>query len=204
MQWTGAIRWFRVRQQPVVAAFLALCVLAASLGIPVVVEPQHETSQPYPCMHHRCGCTSADACWHGCCCMTLGQKLAWAKKNGIAPPDYVLVLAETPTSSCGSCGHHDHDEDSSLCDDHNSSPSESAESAEESGRTIGLVLVHDFRRCQGLGSLWLTLAHALPPKVETSVAQFSFAPSEWLRVTSQTADSLALSPATPPPRHSFS
>ena len=69
-------RWFVARQQPLVAAVVAIALLAASLGVPVFIEPQRDISRPFPCMHHRCGCGSAEACWHGCCCMTLAQKRA--------------------------------------------------------------------------------------------------------------------------------
>ena len=192
-------RWLHTRQQPLVATLLVLTMLAASLGIPVVMEPERDTSSPYPCMHHRCGCASADACWHGCCCLTLAQKLAWANKNGVTPPDYVLAQVETPKSSGGSCCKHD-ELASAACDDRDALPSPAVKESEESGLTVGLVLVNDFRRCQGLSSLWLTLSHALPPRLETSAPKHHPVPCAWLRVTSQSAESLALSPPTPPPR----
>jgi len=106
------LRWFVARQQSLVAAVVAVALLAASLGVPVLIEPERDISRPFPCMHHRCGCGSADACWHGCCCMTLAQKLAWAKEHGVTPPDYALAQAgheehdavDAPRS-CGSCSH---------------------------------------------------------------------------------------------------
>ncbi|MCE9527475.1 MAG: hypothetical protein K8R36_15640 [Planctomycetales bacterium] len=87
-------KWFGARQQPLVAGFLVICVMAASLGVPVILKPQRDLSRPFPCMHHRCGCSSADACWGGCCCMTSAQKLAWAKEHGVTPPDYAIALAQ--------------------------------------------------------------------------------------------------------------
>jgi len=186
-------KWFIARQRPLVAGLLAICVMAASLGVPVALEPQRDTSRPFPCMHHRCGCGSADACWHGCCCMTLAQKLAWAKEHGVTPPDYALAKAEheehdavDAPRSCGSCSRHG-------CE---------VAVAKRAGSQIGLVLSEDFRRCNGLASLWLTIGHALPPRVETSVPRYQPAPVGWLVESSQSAESLALSPATPPPRHS--
>src|SRR6185503_19775254 len=86
-------RWIVAHQQPLLAAVVAMALLAASLGVPVFIEPQRDTSRPFPCMHHRCGCASAAACWHGCCCMSLAQKLAWAKEHGVTPPDYALAQA---------------------------------------------------------------------------------------------------------------
>ena len=186
-------RWFVARQQPLVAAVVAIALLAASLGVPILIEPERDVSRPFPCMHHRCGCGSADACWHGCCCMTLAQKLAWAKEHGVTPPDYALAQAEHEMHdavdaplSCGSCSHHG-------CE---------VVVAKRASTEIGLVVSEDFRRCNGLASLWLTIGHALPPKIETSVLRYQPAPVGWLVESSQSAESLSLSPATPPPRHS--
>ena len=187
-------RWIVVRQQLLVAAMVAIALLAASLGVPVLIEPERDTSRPFPCMHHRCGCGSAEACWHGCCCMTLAQKLAWAKEHGVTPPEYALAQAghegldeSNSPKVCGSCSHR-HGCESST--------------AKTAGRKVGLVLSEDFRRCNGLASLWLTIGHALPPRVETNVPRYQPAPVAWLVETSQSAESLPLSPATPPPRHS--
>jgi hypothetical protein len=189
-------RWFVARQQPLVAAVVAVALLAASLGVPVLIEPERDISRPFPCMHHRCGCGSAEACWHGCCCMTLAQKLAWAKEHGVTPPDYALAQTEhgehdavDAPRSCGSCSRR---EGCELV----------VAKQKTAGRNVGLVLSEDFRRCNGLASLWLTIGHALPPRVETSAARYQPAPVGWLVETSQSAESLALSPATPPPRHS--
>jgi len=193
-------RWINDRQQPLVAGLLVLSMLATSLGVPVLVAPSLDTSQPFPCMSHRCGCGTADACWRGCCCMTLAQKLAWAKEHGITPPEYALAQAREDGRNLSSCG-------SGSCCRHSkqASPIATQETAEketppDSG--VGLILVNDFRRCQGLTTLWLTLSHALPPRMETSEPRYRPSPSSWLAVTSQSAESIALSPATPPPRHS--
>ncbi|GAB4385534.1 MAG: hypothetical protein Kow0022_11770 [Phycisphaerales bacterium] len=45
----------------------------------------------YPCEAHGCGCSSAEECWHDCCCYTLDQRLVWAIRNGVQPPDDVHV-----------------------------------------------------------------------------------------------------------------
>lgn len=186
-------KWFGARQRALVAGLLVICVMAASLGVPVIIEPERDISRPFPCMHHRCGCGSADACWHGCCCMTLAQKLAWAKEHGVTPPDYALAQA----------GHEEHDavdapRPCGTCSRHGCE----VVATKRAGSEVGLVLSEDFRRCNGLASLWLTLGHALPPRIETSAPRYQPAPVGWLVEASQTAESLSLSPATPPPRNS--
>lgn len=47
--------------------------------------------QRYPCEAHGCGCSSAEECWHDCCCYTLQQRLVWAIRNGVQPPKDVRV-----------------------------------------------------------------------------------------------------------------
>lgn len=183
-------RWINDRQQPLVAGLLVLSIMAVSLGVPVLIAPPQDLSQPFPCMDHRCGCGSAEACWRGCCCMTLAQKLAWAEEHGITPPKYALAQAEKEsqeTAARGSCCQHQKTVTKAL---------------PVSGLGLGLVLTNDFRRCQGLSTLWLTLSHALPPRVDTSVPRYRPLPGPWLAADSQSAESLPLSPATPPPRHS--
>jgi hypothetical protein len=194
-------RWMHDRQQPLVAGLLVLSMLATSLGVPVLVAPPLDVSQPFPCMSHRCGCGSAAACWRGCCCMTLAQKLAWARDHGITPPAYVLAQVREETQKVASCGA------GSCCPKRKqSSPVTNQETVKKHSPPpsveLGLVLVNDYRRCQGLSTLWLTLSHALPPRLETSAPRYRPAPGTWLAVTSQSAESLPLSPDTPPPRHS--
>ncbi|MFN0018027.1 MAG: hypothetical protein ACKVP0_07200 [Pirellulaceae bacterium] len=198
-------RWLCSRQQSLVAGLLVLSVIAATLGVPVILEPQRDLSRPFPCMHHRCGCSSADACWGGCCCMTSAQKLAWAAEHGVTPPDYALALAEPSeqeakqgSRSCGSCMQpHDSEVGAKTV-----APSFTKEPEASSGIGIGLVLSEDFRKCNGLSSLWLSMGHALPPKVEAIVARYKLTPVTWLAATSESMESRSLSPATPPPRHS--
>jgi hypothetical protein len=193
-------KWFGARQQSLVAGMLVVCIIAATIGVPVALEPQRDTSQPYPCMQHRCGCGSAEACWRGCCCMTLAQKLAWAKEHGMTPPDYALAQSEHAETesprSCGSCAHHH------GCDSKTKTAAHSTHEESKNSAGIGLVLSEDFRRCNGLASLWLTMEHALPPKVETRIPRRQPAPVSWLEVASQSAESPILSLDTPPPRHS--
>lgn len=192
-------RFFGCRWHPLVAVLVALSVVVASIGVPFAMESAKDTSQPYPCMHHRCGCGSAEACWRGCCCMTQAQKLAWAREHGVTPPDYALAQAEQKEpKSCGSCGHHGDCKSEPTAVAH----STTNEVKESVGLGVGLVLSEDFRRCHGLSSLWLTISHALLPKVESRIPRFQPAPIAWLVTTSQSAESPPLSLDTPPPRQS--
>jgi len=198
-------KWLSSRQQTLVAGLVVLSIVAGSLGVPVILRPQQDLSQPFPCMHHRCGCSSADACWGGCCCMTSAEKLAWAKEHGVTPPAYALALAQQNGQeekqnplACGSCSHRQSCESGAKPVAQTTTKEPQASAA----INIGLVLSEDLRKCKGLSSLWLTLGHALPPKVEANVPRYKLAPATWSAVTSESMESRSLSPATPPPRHS--
>lgn len=197
--WNRLAKFLRHRRQRLVAVLVALSVVVASIGVPFALESAKDTSQPYPCMHHRCGCGSAEACWRSCCCMTQAQKLAWAKEHGVTPPDYALAQAEQEEpKSCGSCGHHQGCESEPTTVAHTTTD----EVKKSAGLGVGLVLSEDFRRCHGLASVWLTFGHALLPKMESRVPRFQPAPIAWLAIASQSADSPPLSLDTPPPRQS--
>lgn len=66
-----------------------LCV-ATGVPLPVATSLQHGL---FPCSGGHCGCATAEQCWRGCCCYTLEQRLAWAERNHVVPPDYVLAQA---------------------------------------------------------------------------------------------------------------
>lgn len=83
--------------------------LFAVSGLPVpLAEASSSLVVRYPCEDSQCGCQNAAACWKSCCCHTLAEKLAWARRNGVAPPAAVLQQLAThnervskPTSACG-------------------------------------------------------------------------------------------------------
>ena len=172
--------------------------LAATVGAPVVVRVSNDKdrSQPYPCMNHPCGCRTAEACWRGCCCFTMAQKLAWAKENGVTPPAYVVAAARREARA-GSCCQTD-----SHCDEHEH-PGDKHEHPANidsggGGVEIVFVLAEASRSCQGHSHLWLLLGAA------TLVARVEFVADLHclgeIRSLSSRVASLSLRPAVPPPR----
>lgn len=93
----------RVRQLAGCAVALAFLLTVLPVPIPVTVSglSQKDLSQPFPCQNRTCGCCSADQCWKQCCCFTNRQKVTWAAKNNIKPPQFVVDAAaeETGTSA---------------------------------------------------------------------------------------------------------
>jgi hypothetical protein len=82
-----------------VAAITLGAFLLASIGYPLWSGGEgKDLSQPFPCMYRHCGCRNAQQCWRGCCCFSNKQKLAWAKANGVTPPQYVAAAAERETT----------------------------------------------------------------------------------------------------------
>src|SRR5262245_38792552 len=72
--------------------------IASHIGFPAVEFSHPLRSGSYPCEGHRCGCGSAEHCWHKCCCMSLRDRLAWADEHGVAPPGDVVASAERLSS----------------------------------------------------------------------------------------------------------
>jgi hypothetical protein len=77
------------------ATLVVIGQLLGTIGlIPVNARSTDSDSTPYPCKGHLCGCRTAAECWAGpCCCYTMREKLDWAERNGIKPPEQALRLA---------------------------------------------------------------------------------------------------------------
>ncbi len=173
--------WRNLRRRCLALAALA-AYLAASVGLPVPAAAAHkDLSKPYPCMNNPCGCLCAEDCWRHCCCTTPEERWAWAAANNVTPPDY----AERPAA---------HDEgaaspESSLCPHcHLGTPASGPR-----GVTTASPL-----RCQGLGTLWVTVGTTTAPsplawRPATAVA-------DRLTHLDQVPSPLSRAPASPPPR----
>ncbi len=79
----------------VLAVFAVIGQLLGTVGIiPVRADSNEDSSTPFPCQNHPCGCRTAARCWAGaCCCYTMQQKVAWAAERGITPPDHAVLMA---------------------------------------------------------------------------------------------------------------
>lgn len=93
---------------------LLLSHLMQTVGFPIVVM-EAPTGSSYPCQNRQCGCTTSQQCWQGdCCCFTLEEKLDWAERNQIEPPEHVRPLVAERQSKarslqCNTCCHHTED-----------------------------------------------------------------------------------------------
>ncbi len=78
-------------------AILGYGVLALGLPLPAGMGPTgaggldgagviaaKDRSVVFPCMNSPCGCASADQCFRECCCTTLAERLAFARRHRLA------------------------------------------------------------------------------------------------------------------------
>lgn len=82
-------RWTR----RLISLFVLVGILGSFVPLPAGLSVSKDLSKPFPCQQRACGCRSADQCWKRCCCFTNSQKVAWAKSEQVALPDFVIVAA---------------------------------------------------------------------------------------------------------------
>lgn len=192
------------RWMPASIVWLLCCaLLLGAVGFPTVRRVAKDRSVPFPCQDKACGCRDAASCWKSCCCNTNQQKLAWAKRQGVTPPAFVVAAAAKEQAkakkpccqmaagkgSAGACG---------LAVPASPALKEAKSSSRETAE-LGLVLASSYRKCQGLATLWTLLGQALLPDVELPVATAP-EPGEWLTIGSESLCGDALPPRLRPPR----
>lgn len=210
-------QFIRVRRRHFVRRLVAgsclVAHLALAIGFPLTARPVVAgRSKPYPCQHHQCGCHSADQCWRSCCCMTMQQKLAWARKHGVTPPDFVLAAAQpeadqtrpagccatlpqvshrTPLSkpACGSC----------CAQSSSGGALDEGEPTTRQESAVHWVLGVRAQRCRGLTAVWLAAGAALLSMPTGAPADLS-PPLWWCPVIQLDRSALAWPPEAPPPR----
>jgi hypothetical protein len=68
---------------------------ATACGVPLPVGRGLATrgGEWFPCSADACGCDSAARCWSSCCCHSLSERLHWARRHRIRPPEFALAQA---------------------------------------------------------------------------------------------------------------
>ncbi len=204
-------RWLRAS---FIGSLAAIYVVVAA-GVPLPKISRSATSgERFPCESCDCGCDSAEHCWRSCCCHTLAERLAWAKENGVTPPDFALAAARDADLDSGgrplaakavrvvmatkSCCTHQHEHDCcksatatrACCNSRRSSPTNSRESAAiVAWRALG---------CRGQSLHWLA---AVPTLIAIDLTLCDQMPLvAWLGPhSSEVAAGVADVPTPPPP-----
>lgn len=203
--------WFR----RLVAGFSLANYLLLLVGIPMPTPVAKDSSRPFPCQHHRCGCASADQCWRHCCCFTREQKLAWARENEVSPPEEFLAddhnadehgddehldLAEKPhrcceSKTCSTAATGTHDCCSRNAASTHGMKRDCSTSHDHDNSVLGLRALG----CKGIPEVWLALT-AIMPLMPSNVMLADAAPGEWLCLVDAIPFGTALVPEPPPPR----
>jgi hypothetical protein len=211
----GIIRRNRTASRRWVAVLTLVALVLGTTGIPVPTWADKDTTVPFPCMHRSCGCKNAAACWNSCCCNTNAQKLAWAKKNAVQAPAFVVAAAKGErgktssthvTKSCCSPSAKRRAPTAVVC--HTKTPAKSAQKSCCSGPVVhqkqstaprDFVRLEDARRCQGQAELWLMLRQVLPPppKIELDCTPIAL---DWLSLNSAATEILSSQPGQRPPQ----
>jgi hypothetical protein len=139
-------------------------VCAVGVPLPTAVLKPH-SAERYPCEHHACGCVDAKACWRDCCCMSHGEKLAWAEREGVAPPAFVIaaaarqIIAEKAAAkpACSHCC-----EAKQRADGEAACASNVAAAKNQPARGVGFVMLHEAMKCRGLTVSVSLLPPSLP------------------------------------------
>jgi hypothetical protein len=155
------------------------------LGLPTLARPSSAVA--YPCRGHQCGCATAELCWAGdCCCFTLEEKVAWAEREGVEPPEFVSSLLQyrkvtpKPKSCCSAKAKTCCTEDEPL--------------------TVEFVLTIQARKCRGQGpGETLTLDPCVIPTWLTAPMPLAM-PKAFPKPVSLQPDGLRQSPPSPPPK----
>ena len=191
-------------RRPLAAACLVFYLLAW-IGIPLpAARKVSDSSEPFPCQNHHCGCTSAEQCWTACCCMSKEARLAWAREHGVQPPASVLATlaqdsgdleGDEPATCTGHCccssGMADPESNARV-------PTKAASAARQNNGS-GFVSLIEAQRCRGAATEWL-VSGAVLILIRTVEVRPDMAATYLQPVASTEADSPPHEPAVPPPR----
>lgn len=153
---------FKARR--IIAGVLVGWYLAALLGIPLPGIVEKDLTRPFPCQHHRCGCSNAADCWQRCCCFSFKEKLAWARAHGVSPPSGQSDMARQESGAKANCCSSRSASTSgrkSCC----GTPAVTTRSDTETCQTAASdsLSAIDAMGCRGLATTWLLLSLAAPP-----------------------------------------
>lgn len=184
-----------------------------------------DRSVVFPCMNSPCGCASADQCFRDCCCTTLAERLAFARRHRldaglIASLEARMLgageLAERkPQGSCcasdrpakpKSCCEREQEPEApsaaagaNCCDDAVTAGSPEAHPLPiVERRGVRQVTLRAMLACKGLVTSWLAVGGA-PPTPRFEIAGL-LPPRAWVELLDVTGEDPLLVPVPPPPR----
>jgi len=161
-----------MRKRRNISAIMLIVAFCSGLVFSIPQRVVKDRSVPFPCMDCNCSCRNADACWSGCNCMSPAQKMAWAVKKGVDPPNWfaqIVALSSTNvtdvTSGCCSASKPKRSCCATRVQLSEASCGESTKCGGESCQEDSLVAMLPGigkRQCQGLDRLYVLLSMVLP------------------------------------------
>jgi len=156
----------RSLRRPFVCLVIAQQLLAgAGISLPCPAADAG-SAERYPCEHCGCGCRSAEQCWLHCGCFTIQQKIAWARRNGVAVPEFIMAAAKREAAaprktSCGACCHRRGVPQAGGAS-HDVCARNDDEQAKDENRSSRRVSWLRALRCHGLTQQWLAAGASWP------------------------------------------
>lgn len=186
-----------------ISAMLLIAFVVTATGVPLTITNRpHKSNERFPCATSSCGCQSAEQCWRSCCCSTFSERLAWARKHGVRPPDFAIAQARAAgidvsrfaTSKEAKLACHS----KSCCDAAPAKVVHSCCSPAKSTQSDRTVIAWQALKCSGHSMNWLA---AVPTLVHVRIDfNFQDTPSTWLSPTvSDHAFGTSDLPELPPP-----
>lgn len=131
--------------------------LSGVIFLPAQPPSRSEQVERFPCEDCPCGCIDAAHCWDNCCCYTDEEKLQWAERNGVEPPDFLVDRSAAarasacppPGATCCQCSGEPSSEDSCA------QQTEPAEASQVG--TQRMVVLWIAAKCRGLEHLWMQI-----------------------------------------------
>lgn len=168
-------------------------LLPGASGIPST--PEKDRTAAFPCQDRPCGCRSAEQCWKKCCCFSNAQKLAWARKNQVDVPEFVVAAAAAERAPMLNASQpHNARSYASCC----RKSKEVDTSAGESSRNRRVIALNVWQ-CNGLSVLFATLSLAMLPSA-ASPEQLATPSRELIETPCSLLPEQVGAPPEPPPR----
>lgn len=195
------------------AAISCAVLLVSSVGLPLPTIATKDGSKPFPCLKRACGCQTADDCWKKCCCFTDEEKLAWARENGVTPPDEVVARVAARrnqpieiTENSGSCCHH---AKKSCC--HEAEPESTSNSCCHTNKSakvpdvsssteVKFVVAMEAAKCSGVHLSWICVKTGMTPPTPVFAPNSTIGLVTWFDILDIESDSLLPEPVAPPPK----
>ena len=213
-------RFWRALRYRLCVTGACLAYLLVALEIPLPAAVHKDTSQPFPCQDHACGCQTAEQCWTNCCCFTPEERWAWARAHNVQPPAYAEKPTPKPAVQPAAHGWNtvklrDRDRgatataiksccrkqaDRAACCRATPKLASQQPTSRRGGVRWGSIVTA--WRCQGFQTLWVGVGAVLP--VPRSVAWSPDCPPPSLfSLWDIHASVLSMTPPAPPPRMSL-